>query len=196
VEGRGWIMNATDKKKGSLKEKVVHEVVEYWINVCYLTLVFAAFTQYRRFLLAAYDITYTNYWVAVIEALILGKVIMIGEVARLGRGLEQKPLIYSTLYKTFVFTLFVGAFKIIEEVIKGVWKGKGLTGGLVDFFEIGPYELLANSLVVFVACIPFFGVKELGRVLGQDKIRGLFFRRRADQGIEYAGSGGSSSNNG
>jgi hypothetical protein len=38
--------------------------------------------------------------------------------------------------------------------------------------------LLANSLVVFVAFFPFFGVKELGRVLGQDKIKALFFRRR------------------
>ena len=177
-------MSGADKKKGSLKEKVVHEVVEYWINVCYLTLVFAAFTQYRRFLLASYDITYTNYGFAVIEALILAKVIMIGEVARLGRGLERKPLIYPTIYKTVVFTLFVGIVKIIEEVIKGLWKGKGLTGGLVDFFETGPYELLANSLIMFVAFIPFFGVKELGRVLGQERIGGLFFRRRADQGIE------------
>lgn len=190
MEGRGWIVNAPDKKKGDLKKKIVHEVVEYWINVCYLTLVFAAFTQYRRFLLAAHDITYANYGFAVIEALVLAKVIMIGEMVRLGRGLERKPLIYPTLYKTFVFTLFVGVIKVIEEVIKGLWKGMGLTGGLADFFEKGPYELLANSLVVFVACIPFFGVKELGRVLGQDKIRGLFFRRRADQGIENSGPGG------
>jgi hypothetical protein len=27
--------------------------------------------------------------------------------------------------------------------------------------------------------IPFFGVKELGRVLGEKKIRALFFRSRA-----------------
>ena len=180
-------MNGPDKKKGSLKEKVVHEFVEYWINVCYLALVFAAFTQYRRFLLAAHDITYTNYGFAVIEALVLAKVIMIGEVVRLGRGLERKPLIYPTLYKTAVFVLFVGVFKIIEEVIKGLWKGEGLTGGIVELLEKGPYELLANSLVVFVALIPFFGVKELARVLGEDKIRALFFRRRADQGIEGSG---------
>jgi hypothetical protein len=173
-------MSGADKKKGDLKKKIVHEVVEYWLNVCYLALVFAAFTQYRRFLLAAHDITYTNYGFAVIEALILAKVIMIGEVARLGRGLERKPLIYPTLYKTVVFTVFVGAFKIVEEVIKGLWKGEGLTGGLVGFFEKGPYELLANSIVVFVSFIPFFAVKELGRVLGQDRIRVLFFRRRAD----------------
>jgi len=174
-------VSSPDKKKGDLKKKIFHEVAEYWINVVYLTLMFAAFTQYRRFILAAYDITYTNYWVAVIEALILAKVIMIGGVFRLGRGLEQKPLIYPALYKTVVFSLFVGVFTLIEHAIKGLWQGRGLTGGLVDFFGKGSHELLAGCLIIFVALIPFFAVKELARVLGEDKIRTLFFRRRADQ---------------
>ena len=174
-------MSGTDMKKGNLKKKIVHEVTEYWINVCYLTIVFAAFTQYRRFLLAAHDITYTNYWVALIEALILAKVIMIGDVVRLGRGLEHLALIYPTLYKTVVFTLFVGVFSLVEHGIKGLWKGEGFMDGLFFLLGKGHNELLANSLVVFVAFIPFFGVKELGRVLGQDKIRILFFRRRAEQ---------------
>jgi hypothetical protein len=54
-------MSDADKKKGDLKKKTIHEVTEYWINVSYLTLVFSAFTQYRRFLLAAHDIKYKNY---------------------------------------------------------------------------------------------------------------------------------------
>ena len=170
-------MSMADKKKGNWKEKIFHEMTEYWINVCYLTLVFAAFTQYRRLLLAAYDVTYTNYWFAVIEALILAKVIMIGDVVRLGRGLEKKPLIVPTLYKTVVFTLFCGVFTVLEHAIKGLWTGTGLMGGIADFFGKG-HELLANCLIVFVAFIPFFGVKELGRVLGEEKIRALFFRRR------------------
>lgn len=170
------------KKMGNLKEKIFHEMVEYWINVCYLTLVFAAFTQYRRFLLAAHDITYANYGFAVIEALILAKVIMIGDVFRLGRGLENKPLVYPTLYKTVVFTLFVAVFTLIEHGVKGLWKGDGFTSGIVDFLGKGSHEILANSLVVFVAFIPFFGIKELGRVLGQDKIRALFFRGRTEAG--------------
>jgi len=174
------MMRGADKKKVNWKKKIFHEMVEYWINVIYLTLVFAAFTQYRRFLLAAHDITYTNYWVAVIEALILAKVIMIGAVLRLGLGLEGKPLIYPTLYKTVVFTLFVGVFTVLEHAIKGLWTGTGFMGGIADFFGKG-HELLANCLVVFVAFIPFFGVKELGRVLGEEKIRALFFRRRDKQ---------------
>jgi uncharacterized membrane protein len=126
----------------------------------------------------------------VIEALVLAKVIMIGDVVRLGRGLERKPLIVPTLYKTVVFTLFVGVFKLVENMIKGLWKGTGLAGGLAEFFGKGSNEILANSLIVFVAFIPFFAIKELGRVWGGDKIRALFFRRRADQGSGSPGSGG------
>jgi hypothetical protein len=171
-------MNSTDTGKVSWKKKLLHELVEYWINVIYLTLVFASFTVYRRLILAAHDITYTNYGFAVIEALVLAKVIMIGAVLRLGRGLEQKPLIYPTLYKTAVFTLFVGVFTVIENVVKVLWKGTGFTGGSVDFLGKGHSEFIANALIVFVAFIPFFGIKELGRVLGQDKIRALFLRKR------------------
>jgi len=172
-------MRSPDKKKATWKERIFHEMVEYWISVIYLTLVFAAFTQYRRFLLAHYDIAYTNYWVAVIEALILAKVIMIGAVVRLGRGLEQKPLIYPTLYKAVVFSLFVIAFTVVEHAVKGLWSGKGLTGGVVELYRERFHELLAGTVVIFVALIPFFGVKELGRVLGEDKIRALFFRSSA-----------------
>ena len=174
-------MNSPDKKKVSLKQRIFFEMVEYWTNVVYLTLVFAAFTQYRRFLLASHDITYANYGFAVIEALILAKVIMIGDLFRLGRGLEQKPLIYATFYKTVIFTLFVAVFTVFEHLVTGLWKGAGLMGGFYEFLGKGSYELFANSLIVFVAFIPFFGVKELGRVLGEGKIRALFFRSRADQ---------------
>ncbi|MBP2675545.1 MAG: hypothetical protein H6Q84_2385 [Deltaproteobacteria bacterium] len=177
-------MSGADEKKRSWKERIFSEFVEYWMNVLYLALVFAAFTQYRRFLLAAYDITYTNYGFALIKALVLAKVIMVGEVVRLGRGLERKPLIYPTLYKTLVFTLFVGVFSLVEHAVKGLWSGKGFMESLVHFFEKGPQELLANSLIVFVSFIPFFAIKELGRVLGEGKIRALFFRSGADRGLE------------
>ena len=105
------------EKKG-WKEKLVSEFTEYWINVAYLALVFAAFTQYRRIILAIHDVTYTNYWVSLIEALILAKVIMIGDVVGLGRGLEHKPLIYPTLYKTVVFCALIAVFRVVEHILR------------------------------------------------------------------------------
>lgn len=162
-----------------LKGKMRQEFIEYVMNVIYLTLVFGAFTWYRRLLLAAHDITYTNYGVALIEGFVLGKVIMIGGVLRLGRGLETKPLIYATLYKTTVFCALVAVFKVIEHGIRGLWKGEGFAAGAAEMATKGLYELLANTLVVFVALFPFFAVKELGRVLGRKTIGDLFFRHGA-----------------
>jgi hypothetical protein len=170
-------MTAPENKTETLKAKVRHELIEYALNVVYLTLVFAVFTEYRRLLLAEYHIVYMNYWFALIEALILGKVIMIGGLFHLGRGLEDRPLIYPTLYKTVVFTLFVAAFTLAEHAIKGLVSGKGIAAGLADYAAQGYDVILANSLVFFVALVPFFAIKELGRVLGRERIGNMFFRQ-------------------
>jgi hypothetical protein len=160
-----------------LTEKLRHQLIEYAFNVVYLMLVFAAFTQYRRFLLAEYSITYTNYWVALFGALVLGKVIMIGSVFRLGRWLEDKPLIFPTIYKALLFCFFILVFRVVEYAIKGLLHGDGLAAAFFEFIaQKGLDEVLANGLVVLVALVPFFAVKELGRVLGRERVAALFFR--------------------
>jgi hypothetical protein len=172
-------MESTDMQTGRLTEKVRDELIEYAFNVAYLTLVFAAFTQYRRFLLAEYSIVYTNYWVGLFAALVLGKVIMIGSVFRLGRWLEDKPLIVPTIWKAVLFCLFIFVFRVVEYAIEVLLHGDGLAAALAEFVgQKGMEEVLANSLVVLVALVPFFAVKELGRVLGREQVAGLFFRSR------------------
>jgi hypothetical protein len=161
-----------------LRAKLLAELTEYGLNVLYLSIAFAAFAMYRRLLLAAHDIDYTDYGIALIEALILGKVIMIGSVFRLGRSMEDKPLIVPTLYKTVVFSLLVGVFALAEHAIKGLLKGAGIASGLATFAAQGWEMILANFLVVFVALMPYFAVKELGRVMGRERIWALFLRER------------------
>lgn len=168
--------------KASLKERLKHEVRSYLLTVCYLTCVFGAFTWYRRLLLASYDIVYTHYLVAFIEALVLGKVIMIGELLRLGKGLENRPLILPTLYRAVVFSLFVALFKFVEHGLRGVFKGVGFFKGMGSVFEDGLALLLANSLVVFVAMVPFFAFREISRVMGGATIARLFFKWRPAAG--------------
>jgi hypothetical protein len=59
-----------------------------------------------------------------------------------------------------------------------VFSGHGATAGLAEYVAQGYEVILANSMVVFVALIPFFAVKELGRVMGREQIGRLFFRPR------------------
>lgn len=172
-------MSDAHKKKAGWKHKIVDELIKYWINVLYLTIYFGVFTSYRRLILAQYEISYEDYGISLIKALVLAKVIMIGDVLRLGRGFKDKPLIVPTLYRTILFSGWIWLFGVIEHTIRGLLQGKGLFGGFEELMGKGEFELLARCLVTFVAFLPFFAFRELGRVLGEGKISELFFRRKA-----------------
>jgi hypothetical protein len=142
----------------------------------YLALFFGAFTCYRRLILAEYHIGYLHFGFALIEALVLAKVVLLGDAMHLGRRMEKKPLILPTLYKALIFTVWVVVFRLIEFTITGLIHRKGLASGLDALIRQGIDAFLAENLVVFTAFIPFFAFKELGRVLGEGRIRDLFFR--------------------
>ena len=80
-------MTKPNEKKRGWKEKLFLEMVAYWINVVYLTILFAVFTSYRRLILANYDISYSNWGISLIKAMVLAKVIMVGSVFKFGRSL-------------------------------------------------------------------------------------------------------------
>src|SRR5215831_10026792 len=87
--------DATETRSG-WKQKVVSELVEYWIVVVYLACFLGVFTWYRRFVLAEYHISHAIYGVSVLEALVLAKLILIGNALRLGRRLDDRPLTIPT----------------------------------------------------------------------------------------------------
>lgn len=166
-------------KKDGWKQKAARELINYWITFLYLAVFFSAFITYRRLVLAEYKISYVHYGVGLIEALILAKVILIGDAMHLGRRVEEKPLIYPTLYKTVLFAVWVAIFKLLEHTISEWLRGKGIKAGFDEFEHEGWDALLAKCVIIFTAFIPFFAFKELGRVLGEGKISELFFRRKA-----------------
>jgi hypothetical protein len=170
-------MTKANDAKVDWKRKLFLEMTAYWINVVYLTLLFAVFTSYRRLILAHHNIGYSNWGISFLKALVLAKVIMIGGLVHLGRRLEHKPLILPTLFQSALFTCWVTLFALVESTVRGVLHGKGAAGALEHLLSEGTHEFYAKCLVVFVAFIPFFAFKELGRVLGKGIIWELFFRQ-------------------
>lgn len=171
-------MDAVKPKEG-WKQKAKREFIRYWINVVYLAIFFGLFAWYRRLILAHYEIKYLKYGVAILEAVVLAKVVMVADMMGVGRKLFQdKPLIYPTLYKSVLFSLFVGIFAIAEDTVSGLFRGEGLRGWLIEIQDEGKYEFLARCLMVFVAFIPYFAFKELAKLFGEGKLGKLFLRDR------------------
>jgi hypothetical protein len=172
-------MSGMTNTKPGWKQKVRAELIEYWIVVAFLAWFFAVFTWYRRLVLAEYHISYTHYWTGLIEALVLAKLILIGDALRLGRRLDGMPLIVPTFWKAVVFSLLVAVFSVLEHTIEGVLRHHGVTAGFEELMSKGKYELLGQSLIMFSVFVPFFACKELERVLGEGQLLKLFFRGRA-----------------
>jgi hypothetical protein len=160
------------------KERIRRELVSFSINFVYLAIFFTAVAWYRRLILEEYQISYLHYGTAAFEALILAKVIWLAELLGLDRKRGTRPLLYTTVYKTLVFSAFVALFAIIEHMIGGLVEGIGVRGGLAKLWHEGKFELIARFLVTFCAFIPFFAFRELGKVLGPSKLRDLFLRNR------------------
>lgn len=172
-------MNSVNEKRKGWRKKLLHELIDYLSAVLYMAVFFGLFFNFQRLLLAHYDITYTEYGISVIKALVLAKVVLVAEALRLGRGYQDKPLVVPTLYKTLLFTLCVALFSMAEELVRGLIHGMGPMGAVHEVINQFNYEWLARALVTFFAFIPYFMVKELGKVLGEGTIVRLFFRRRS-----------------
>lgn len=161
----------------SLKRRFLDELKTYWVITLYLWLFLGSFAAYRKLILAETGVTYVHYGVALVEALVIAKVVMIGRIFGFSRRFEDGPLILPVLYKSALFALLAMAFSVVEHLVEGWLHHKGAFDGLREIAAIGTDEIIARMLTLSVAFIPFFGFWELGRVLGMRRLSDLFFSK-------------------
>jgi hypothetical protein len=171
-------VGTSNNGKTGLGQKLSHEMKHFLMVFLYLGLLIGAFNVYRWLLMAEYHVGYFVYGYSLIEALVLAKIIIIGESLGIGERFSDQPLIFPTLYKTLLFALCVLVFSILEHLVTGFLHGKDLVGVFQETFR-ARYEVLGRILIMFVAFIPFFAFREAGRALGQVKLFELFFQSRA-----------------
>jgi hypothetical protein len=165
-------MNTEVSKGANLKQKATHELRDFLGIFLYLAFFFCAIATYSTLLLNQFHVSYFVYGTALVNAVVIAKVILIGEYAHLGKRHEAKPLFQSAIYEAFLFSVLAFAFHIVEEVIKARWHGQNITAA---FHETNVNQLLARTVVVFCTFLPLFAFRGLRRVLGEESFRSLFF---------------------
>ena len=144
----------------------------------YLFLFFEGFATYRRLILAQYQIDYFESGYSLLEALILAKVILLGDMLHIGERFRDRPLIIPALYKTFTFSLFVLAFNMAEHFVSGFFHGLSLQQIIHKIEETGTALIFARIVVMYIAFIPMFSIWELGEVTADGRLFELFFLHR------------------
>jgi hypothetical protein len=165
-----------ESAKPGFKKRAENELKDFLIISAYLATLFCAVASYTMLLLRQHDESSTlNYTFALINALVIGKVILIGEMMHLGRRAETRPLYQSVILKSIVYGLFIFAFHLLEEFIKRLIHHQP-AGTVLHEMELE--QLIARSIVILCALVPLFAFRELSRVLGEGKLNELFFHRR------------------
>src|SRR6516165_5385489 len=142
---------STETSKGAgLKQKAVHELHQFVAISLYLAFFFCAMVTYRMLLLNDFQNAYFNYGAALINALVIAKVILIGEYAHLGKKHESRPLLFSALYKALMFGLLVFAFHLLEEAVKQLLHGEKVGAA---FRDVHIDDMLGRCLVIFLTFV-------------------------------------------
>lgn len=178
-------MSKDPAARSELKRKAEHELKELLIIFLYLAFFFCAVTTYSMLLLDEFHVKYWNYSFALINALVITKVIMIGEYAHVGKRGETRALLVSAVWKAFVFGCLVFGFHIVEEIIKRLIRGADIAKASHD---VRIDELLGRSVVVFCTFIPLFAFREFRRVIGDESFYDLLFRSGHASKSEHASS--------
>jgi hypothetical protein len=181
---RGENMN-----KENRKQRIVHELWEFLVVFLCLAPFFASFATYRNYLTGKSGELLTL-GIAMVKALVFAKIILIGEIAKLGRRSENKPLFVSTVHKAIMFTLLYLAFHVLEEGLRSLLHGQRFFPAVVAVLQ-EKEGLLSVGLVVFFAFIPFFAMREMRRVMGADNFHYLFFGGKRPEQFHQPEVGGS-----
>jgi hypothetical protein len=149
--------------------------------------VFAVLALHEEVVAAKNGIAYHFYGFAAINAIILGKVMLVAEdlnfANRFFRNfiVKNAPLAYVIVFKSVAFTILLFVFDIIEEVLVGVFKGKTVAESFPDIGGGSLRGMFSMIVVITVLLIPFFAYREIGQVIGERELHSLIFTRKRSQ---------------
>jgi len=170
-------MASEESKPKGLKAKIKHEFEEMLLISAFFGLFFFAFATYKMFLLHQFENAQFTYISALINTLVLAKVILLGGFVRAGKAMDHKPLLITSIYKAAFFALLVGAFHWIEEFVKAVFHVGSFRDALHETLSATSWTLLGLVVICFCLFIPFFALWEIRRVMGDDAFSDLFVRK-------------------
>jgi hypothetical protein len=116
---------------------------------------------------------------ALINAWLLAKVMITAEIFHVADNLKHKPLIYPILFKSVVFAALLVSFYLLEEILMGLWHGETIAESIPAVGGGSLKGILVVGFMMFIVLMPFFALRELGRVVGEIELYELFFVRRS-----------------
>ena len=111
-----------------------------------------------------------------IAALILGKAVLIADMLPFINRFPQKPLIFNVAWKTAIYLLVAALVHYLERLVDFSRQAGGVVAGNEKLLaEMVWPHFWAIQILLFVLILMYCTARELVRVIGNDKVKRIFF---------------------
>ena len=179
--GSGPAAGASAPGARSLTAKAADEFRRFLILFFYLWILFGVFVLNQGVALREHGVNFAMQGFAFFNALVFAKVMMLFEVFDPGRWLRKRPLIYPILYESVLLTVLFLIAHVLEKTIEGLIRGKTLTESMPVLTGAGLPGFLSITVILFIALLPFFGLRNLSLAMGDGRLYGMIFEKPSAQ---------------
>ena len=165
----------------SLTAKAADEFRRFLLLFFYLWILFGVFVLNQGVALREHGIDFAMQGFAFFNALVFAKVMMLFEVFDPGRWLRKRPLIYPILYESLLLTVLFLIAHVLEKTIEGLFRGQTIAEGMPLLTGDGLAGFLSITVILFIALIPFFGLRNLSLAMGEGQLYAMMFEKPSAQ---------------
>lgn len=173
---------ASGSSSRSMKDRLLLEATRFGLMFVYLWLVFGLFVLFERIIRGQMGLGYQSQGFAVINALVLAKVMLVAEDLKLDRGTRAQPIAVAAPADALLFAIVFIGFHVLERLVVGLLHGSTLAASVPVFGGGGFAGLVTVAAIMFVVLIPYFAFRDIGRALGPGELRKLLFSQPAGAG--------------
>jgi hypothetical protein len=167
----------TESEHPSRGERVKEELQKYALISAYLWVCFAALTLFKAAVLETEGVDWTPLGFAVVQALVLGKFVLIGDALKAGHRDTANPLLHRVAWRSLAMLGVLVVFKILEEVIVALVHGKPLATLVEELAARPVWVTLAPVFLMLLILIPMITAAEIHRTVGADRFREFLLGR-------------------
>ncbi len=156
--------------------RLKREIIGAIPTIVFFFIIFQLLGLTKSLILRSYGIEVSTFLNATIGALVLGKVVPLADLLPFINRFPNKPLIYNTLWKTFIYFSAAFLVRYVEHLIPLIREHKNLPAANSHLLNeiVWPHFWLVQ-LWLLVCFFLYCSIRELGRIIGYAEIRSMFF---------------------
>jgi hypothetical protein len=117
-----------------------------------------------------------------IGALIIGKAVLLADLWPAINRFPEKPLIYNITWKTIIYFFVASIIHYLEQLFDFARAADGIVAGNEKLLsEIIWPHFWGTQILLLVIILNYCVIRELSRVLGEERTFRMFFRQRVEE---------------